>query len=115
MNSALRAPVPRKVSHTKARREKARTALKEKVVTLAKSLRQGDPTGDVDVGACTFPPQVDKIRALLQDAVEKGAVLETGAIPESGARFGLIPIQSISPKGGPSRSRPFFLPRNWRP
>jgi acyl-CoA reductase-like NAD-dependent aldehyde dehydrogenase len=61
--------------------------LKAKVVALARTLRQGPGTTDVDLGANTSPAQVDKVRALLMDAQEKGAVLETGAIPEPGARF----------------------------
>ncbi len=67
--------------------ERILPAFKEKVVALTRTLRQGNGVGDVDVGACTFPPQVDKIRALLLDAQEKGAVFETGGIPEAGARF----------------------------
>lgn len=67
--------------------ERVFPALKDQVVKLATGLRQGDGTGDVDVGACTWPPQVDKIRELLMDARDKGAVFETGGIPEVGARF----------------------------
>jgi len=59
--------------------------LKDKIVERAKKLTWGDPLTN-DVGACTFPPQMDKIRALLQDAKDKGAVFETGGIPEPGAR-----------------------------
>ncbi|MBI5494401.1 MAG: aldehyde dehydrogenase family protein [Deltaproteobacteria bacterium] len=61
--------------------------LRDRVVAITRKLRQGNPMDDVDVGALTFPPQADKIRALLQDAKDKGAVFETGGIPEPGARF----------------------------
>ncbi|MEW5852935.1 MAG: aldehyde dehydrogenase family protein [Myxococcota bacterium] len=67
--------------------ERVYPQLKDRVVQIAKELRQGEPTGDVDIGACTFPPQVDKIRTLLADAEAKGAKLETGSMPEPGARF----------------------------
>ena len=57
--------------------------LKAKVIEIAKSLRQGDPSGDVDVGACTFGPQVDKIRSLLQFRL-------VGGRPGSMSTFGLV-------------------------
>jgi acyl-CoA reductase-like NAD-dependent aldehyde dehydrogenase len=46
-----------------------------KVTEKARSLRQGVPggPGSVDVGAVTFPPQIDLIESHVNDAVAKGA------------------------------------------
>jgi acyl-CoA reductase-like NAD-dependent aldehyde dehydrogenase len=63
----------------------------EKVVALAKKLRQGDPNRhDVDVGAMTTQMQVEIVRRHLDDARKRGAkVLAGGEIQVSaeGARF----------------------------
>jgi succinate-semialdehyde dehydrogenase/glutarate-semialdehyde dehydrogenase len=54
-------------------------ALVERVIRLTRDLRQGDPkNNNVDVGAITFPRQLDHLEALLKDAVEKGAHVRTG-------------------------------------
>jgi acyl-CoA reductase-like NAD-dependent aldehyde dehydrogenase len=61
-----------------------------KVVGKTKALRQGAPAGagSVDVGAMTFPPQLDKVEAHVKDAVEKGArVLTGGRRGEGPGRF----------------------------
>jgi acyl-CoA reductase-like NAD-dependent aldehyde dehydrogenase len=52
----------------------------DKVVTKVKALRQGVPgaPGSVDVGAMTFPSQIDVVEAHVKDAVEKGARVLTG-------------------------------------
>jgi|tagenome__1003787_1003787.scaffolds.fasta_scaffold20989756_10 acyl-CoA reductase-like NAD-dependent aldehyde dehydrogenase len=52
----------------------------DKVVTKVKALRQGPPgaPGAIDVGAVTFPPQLDKIEAHVNDAIAKGARALTG-------------------------------------
>ncbi|MDQ0217318.1 aldehyde dehydrogenase family protein [Peribacillus cavernae] len=52
------------------------TLLKEK----ASALKQGTTLSD-DVGSMTFPAQVDIVREHLQDALAKGAVLESGMDP----------------------------------
>ncbi len=50
-----------------------------RVVELTKELRQGpEAEGDVDVGAITFPPQLDIIERHVKDATEKGAKAVTG-------------------------------------
>jgi acyl-CoA reductase-like NAD-dependent aldehyde dehydrogenase len=51
-----------------------------KLVDNVRNLRQGasDGPGSVDIGAVTFPPQLDIISAHVQDAVEKGAKVEIG-------------------------------------
>jgi acyl-CoA reductase-like NAD-dependent aldehyde dehydrogenase len=51
-----------------------------KLVENVRGLRQGvaDGPGSVEVGAVTFPPQLDLINAHVQDAVEKGARVEIG-------------------------------------
>jgi acyl-CoA reductase-like NAD-dependent aldehyde dehydrogenase/choline dehydrogenase-like flavoprotein len=50
------------------------------------ALRQGPPAGPgaVDVGAITFPHQLDVISAHVADAVEKGATVMTGGKPADG-------------------------------
>jgi acyl-CoA reductase-like NAD-dependent aldehyde dehydrogenase len=53
--------------------------LVEKIVAIAKSLRQGEGMkDDVDIGALTFPPGIPRIERLVADAVAKGATLRTG-------------------------------------
>jgi acyl-CoA reductase-like NAD-dependent aldehyde dehydrogenase len=49
-------------------------------VTKVKALRQGPPgePGAIDVGAVTFPPQLEKIEAHVNDAIAKGARALTG-------------------------------------
>ncbi|MFO0676432.1 MAG: aldehyde dehydrogenase family protein [Polyangiaceae bacterium] len=60
-----------------------------KVVELVRGLKQGDPSIDyVDLGAITFPRQVTVARDLVLEALDKGAVLAAGGIPEhDDARF----------------------------
>jgi len=51
----------------------------ERVVRTTRDLRQGDPsTSRVDVGAMTFPDQVDTVEAHVRDAVEQGAEVLVG-------------------------------------
>jgi len=52
----------------------------QKVTDKVKSLRQGRSSGPgtVDVGAVTFPPQLDVIESHVRDAVDKGARVLTG-------------------------------------
>jgi succinate-semialdehyde dehydrogenase/glutarate-semialdehyde dehydrogenase len=63
----------------------------EKVVALAKQLRQGDPNRhDVDVGAMTTQMQVEIVRRHLDDARQRGAKVLTGGeieVSPEGARF----------------------------
>jgi len=59
--------------------EQIHDRLLERVVGLVAELRQGDPTAEtVDVGAITFPKQIEVAEAHLRDAIEKGAELRTG-------------------------------------
>ncbi len=55
-------------------------AFVEKVTNNVRKLRQGPPggIGSVDVGAVTFPPQLDIIEDHVQDAVSKGARVLVG-------------------------------------
>jgi acyl-CoA reductase-like NAD-dependent aldehyde dehydrogenase len=57
-----------------------------KVTESIKQLRQGAPSGagSVDIGAVTFPPQVEIIDSHVRDAVDKGAKVLTGGHPLSG-------------------------------
>jgi acyl-CoA reductase-like NAD-dependent aldehyde dehydrogenase len=52
----------------------------QKVVGNVRKLRQGPPAaaGSVDVGALTFPPQLETIEEHVSDAVEKGAKVLVG-------------------------------------
>lgn len=61
-------------------------AFVQKVTDNIRHLRQGAPAGvgSVDVGAVTFPPQVEIIDSHVKDAVEKGAKVLTGGHPRSG-------------------------------
>jgi acyl-CoA reductase-like NAD-dependent aldehyde dehydrogenase/phytoene dehydrogenase-like protein len=51
-----------------------------KVAEKARRLRQGDPTGPgvIDVGAVTFPPQVDIVSGHVEEAREAGATVLVG-------------------------------------
>src|SRR5690242_16159485 len=59
----------------------------EAVTDNVRRLRQGAPAGvgTVDVGAVTFPPQIEIIDSHVRDAVDKGAKVLTGGHPGSGA------------------------------
>jgi acyl-CoA reductase-like NAD-dependent aldehyde dehydrogenase len=53
--------------------------LVDRVVTLTRSLRQGDAsTGEVDVGAMAWDRQVDNVERLVDAAVKAGATVECG-------------------------------------
>jgi acyl-CoA reductase-like NAD-dependent aldehyde dehydrogenase len=58
----------------------------EKVVGNVQRIREGVPGGaaTVDVGAITFPPQMDIIKDHVQDAVDKGARVLVGGDPGEG-------------------------------
>jgi len=58
----------------------------DKVTANIRQLRQGAPAGvgSVDIGAVTFPPQVDIIDSHVKDAAAKGAKILTGGHPGSG-------------------------------
>jgi acyl-CoA reductase-like NAD-dependent aldehyde dehydrogenase len=51
-----------------------------RVVAKTRALRQGVPgePGKIDIGAVTFPPQLDKIEDHVRDAVDKGAQVLVG-------------------------------------
>ncbi|MDQ6817756.1 MAG: aldehyde dehydrogenase family protein, partial [Actinomycetota bacterium] len=56
-----------------------------KVTDNVRRLRQGAPTGigTVDVGAVTFPPQLDIVDSHVRDALERGAKVMVGGHPHS--------------------------------
>jgi acyl-CoA reductase-like NAD-dependent aldehyde dehydrogenase len=58
----------------------------EKVSDNIRKLRQGPPTGvgAVDVGAVTFPPQLELVDDHVRDAVDKGAKVLVGGHPRPG-------------------------------
>jgi acyl-CoA reductase-like NAD-dependent aldehyde dehydrogenase len=57
----------------------------QKVTDNIRELRQGAPAGvgTVDIGAVTFPPQLEIIDSHVRDAVEKGAKVLTGGHPHA--------------------------------
>jgi acyl-CoA reductase-like NAD-dependent aldehyde dehydrogenase len=59
----------------------------QRVAENVRRLRQGEPTGigTVDVGAVTFPPQLEIVEDHVRDAVAKGAKVLVGGHPRSGA------------------------------
>jgi acyl-CoA reductase-like NAD-dependent aldehyde dehydrogenase len=59
----------------------------QKVTDNVRKLRQGESTGagTVDVGAVTFPPQLEIVDSHVQDAVQKGAKVLVGGHPRPGA------------------------------
>jgi acyl-CoA reductase-like NAD-dependent aldehyde dehydrogenase len=64
----------------------------DRVVSKVRQLRQGPVDkgpGTVEVGAMTFPPQIDLVEAHVQDAVRKGAHVLTGGrrLPGAGRFF----------------------------
>lgn len=64
--------------------------LVERVASMARELKMGCSPGGgpKDVGAMTFPRQVEIVRKLVEDAREKGAqVLTGGTEPEGGGRY----------------------------
>jgi len=58
-----------------------------KVTDNVRALRQGAPAGigSVDVGAVTFPPQIETVEDHVQDAVQKGARVLVGGHRRPGA------------------------------
>jgi acyl-CoA reductase-like NAD-dependent aldehyde dehydrogenase len=58
-----------------------------RVADNVRELRQGAPTGigTVDVGAVTFPPQIDIVDDHVRDAISKGAKVLVGGHPRAGA------------------------------
>ena len=65
-------------------------AFVERVTELVRKLRQGapGPDGSTDVGAVTFPPQLDIVDDHIRDAVAKGARVLTGGHGHAdGGRF----------------------------
>ncbi len=59
----------------------------QRVADNVRRLRQGEPTGigTVDVGAVTFPPQLEIVEDHVRDAVDKGAKVLVGGRPRPGA------------------------------
>jgi acyl-CoA reductase-like NAD-dependent aldehyde dehydrogenase len=65
--------------------EQIHDRLLERVVGLVAELRQGDPSTEmVDLGAITFPRQIEVAEAHIRDAVEKGAEVRAGGKRKQG-------------------------------
>jgi succinate-semialdehyde dehydrogenase/glutarate-semialdehyde dehydrogenase len=70
--------------------ERVYAPLVERVAALTAELRQGDPSRDyVDLGAITFPRQIEIVERLIDDATKKGARLVRGGkrLPGPGQFF----------------------------
>ena len=65
--------------------EQIHDRLLERVVGLVSELRQGDPAeSTVEIGAITFPKQIDVAEKHIADAVSKGAELRAGGKKKAG-------------------------------
>ena len=63
-------------------------------------LRQGDPTtSEVDVGAITFPRQIDNVERLVEDAKQRGAKVLTGGmrLPGKGRYYAPTLVSGVTP------------------
>ena len=66
--------------------------LVERITTLTRELRQGDPlSANTDVGAIIFPKQIENAERLIADAVQKGAQVRVGG------KVAAQPMQSFEP------------------
>ena len=74
--------------------------LTRRLAEAVSRLRQGDPTvNEVDVGAMTFPKQVDNVERLVEDARSRGAKVLTGGqrLPGKGRYFAPTVIAGVTP------------------
>jgi succinate-semialdehyde dehydrogenase/glutarate-semialdehyde dehydrogenase len=72
----------------------------KRLVEQVQKLRQGDPTmHPVDVGAMTFPKQVDNVEKLVEDARAKGAKVLTGGkrLPGPGRFYAPTLLSGVTP------------------
>ncbi|MEH7084875.1 aldehyde dehydrogenase family protein [Neobacillus drentensis] len=65
--------------------------LKKEILTL----KQGTDEDD-DVGSMTFPPQIEIVRDQLEDALKKGARLETGLLPKKWDSGMFLPLMVVT-------------------
>jgi acyl-CoA reductase-like NAD-dependent aldehyde dehydrogenase len=74
--------------------------LTRRLVESIGKLRQGDPTTtEVDVGAMTFPKQVDNVERLVEDSRQRGAKILTGGfrLPGKGRYYAPTLIAGVTP------------------
>ncbi len=75
-------------------------AFVQRVVAIAKELRQGPPLAGplVDVGAMTMPGQLDIVERLVNDAIQKGATLHCGGkrLPGAGQFFAPTVLTNVT-------------------
>lgn len=74
--------------------------LTRRLAEAVSKLRQGDPTTtEVDVGAMTFPKQVDNVERLVEDARQRGAQILTGGhrLPGKGRYYAPTVVAGVTP------------------
>lgn len=65
--------------------------------TKAKSLKAGDPSGQVHLGSVVDVDTIDHLRRLIDDAVAKGAKVIAGGVPESGTVMQATIVDHVTP------------------
>ncbi len=74
--------------------------LTQKIVDIVSKLRQGDPSmAEVDVGAMTFPKQLETVERLVDDAKQRGAKVLTGGrrLPGRGRFYSPTVLSGVTP------------------
>jgi acyl-CoA reductase-like NAD-dependent aldehyde dehydrogenase len=91
--------------------DRVHDAFVDRVVELARGLRQGAPLDGrtVDVGAMTMPGQVDIVERLVDDAVARGAQLRVGGKRAEGAGSYFQPtvLTGVTPEMAIAREETF--------
>ena len=89
----------------------------EKAIAFTKTLRVGDPMGDVDIGALVSGKARDQVEAVIAELVEKGAsVAHGGGIPshlERGYFFEPTLLEVADPQSSSSKSGDLRAARNF--
>ncbi|MHB8420340.1 MAG: aldehyde dehydrogenase family protein [Myxococcales bacterium] len=89
---------------------KVAAAFTQRVVELAQSLKQGDPTrGMVDVGAMVTPRQLEIVKRHVDEAVAAGAKVLTGGapLPGPGRYFQPTVLSGVTPQMAVMRDETF--------
>lgn len=72
-------------------------AFVEKLVVKAGSLVAGDPTGQVHLGSVVDHDSIQHIKALIDDALSKGAQLKVGGAPSEGTIMPATVLDAVTP------------------
>ncbi len=84
--------------------------LTERIVKIVSALKQGDPSQEaVDIGAVTFPKQIDVVERLVEDAKAKGAKVLTGGqrLPGPGRFYAPTVLGGVTPQMDVARQEIF--------